>query len=216
MDVPETEVYIPLEFSVSQQGNARNYELRIPQGNYAVYGNIQWQSEMYATLRSGDYRTGYACWLSPSVFYVPMKSGQEKANVELSASEYFIEDEQFYALDIELLEKAANRLQAGTVMDSAQIENGRVQMKVQADEGQRLMLSVPHDRGWKILLNEKPVEPELFAGCMYTIVLEDGLNIIQMKYHTRYLGLGAWCTGLGLCIAALMGLRARKKNTRTV
>lgn len=212
----ETEVYIPLEFGVSQQDNVRNYELRIPQGNYAVYGNIRWQSEMYATLRSGDYRTGYSCWLSPSVFYVPMKSGQEHASVELSASEYFIEDEQFYALDIDLLEKVTNRLRAGSVMDSARIENGHVQIKVQADPGQRLMLSVPHDRGWRIFLNEKPVKPELFAGCMYTIVLEDGLNVIQMKYHTRYLELGACCTGLGLCVAAMMGMRARKKNARTV
>lgn len=208
----ETSLYVPIDFSVKEQENARVYELAIPQGNYAVYGNIQWQTEMYATIRTGDYRTGYSCWLSPSVFYVPTQEGQQSVSVELSAASYAIEDEQFYALDLDLLEKAASRLQAGSVMDSAQIENGRVRVEVQADAGQRLMLSVPHDRGWKILRNGKPVEPELFAGCMYTIVLEEGSNVIELKYRTRYLALGACCTGLGLCAAVLLWLRAKKKK----
>lgn len=209
----EIQLYVPLEYSVREQDGARIYELNVPDGHYALYGNIQWTSEMYASVRIGDYRTGYSCWLSPSVFYVPAQPGQERVSVELKAAQYAIDEEQFYALDLNLLADVTQRLRAGSVMDSTQIENGHVQAQVQAEAGQRLMLSVPLDRAWKVFRNGKQIEPELFAGCMYTIVLEDGENTVELEYHTRYLTAGMLCTLLGLCFAAVMCLyKGKKKN----
>ena len=49
---------------------------------------------------------------------------------------------------------------------------------------------------------------------MYTVVLESGLNVVELEYHTRFLMPGALCTGLGLCLTALIYLHNRRKNKK--
>ena len=74
-------LYRPLSYTCSSKGDSDSgtdqvYTLSVPEGNYALYGNIPWDSPMEnASLNVNDsYISRYSWWLSPSAFYIPAAS----------------------------------------------------------------------------------------------------------------------------------------------
>ncbi len=65
----EVVLYIPLTVSEEDADNVRIYTIELPEGSYAVYGNIVWSSYMNAYLAiNNSLYIGYSRWTSPSVF----------------------------------------------------------------------------------------------------------------------------------------------------
>ena len=217
----EVELYVPLEYRVVQEGNleentARTYSVSLKEGNYAVYGNIPWEYNLKATLKVNNvYETGYACWLSPSVFYIPVYGNEKNAVIDLkSPVSYAVKEneEQFYALDLDKLSVVTERISAGKA-DEISIKNGQASFKVAAEEGQKLYVSIPYDSGWKITRNGKEIETELFADCMYSIPLENGVNVIEMSYSIKYLGVGTVISVIGLlCLLSIVFADKKKAH----
>ncbi|MCD7806068.1 MAG: YfhO family protein [Lachnospiraceae bacterium] len=200
----EISLYIPLEYEISEVSDSgQTYTLYLPEGNYAVYGNLPWLSFMDAVLYVNDtYETAYARWLSPSVFYIPTDNGDQTATVVIKYEENRITEEQFYALDLDALSYAAGKLSSGAADDSL-IENGYAKFQVWAESGENLYLSIPYNVGWTITVNGEEVEPELFADCMMTIPLDEGFNTVEMKYRVPGLTAG---TGISLAVLVLLVL----------
>ena len=202
------ELYIPVEYSLSTSQNPENgeytytYRLTLPEGNYAIYGNIPWEYSKpnpMLNLNNRDHLV-YACWLSPSVFYIPTDLGDADAAVTLSGTFSLVENaERFYALDLDLLERAAKRLQSRPA-DLADIQNGHIMISTKAAAGDRLFLSVPYNRGWDIRLNGEKIKPELYADLFYTFPLQAGENLLEMRYSIPGLSLGILLSLLGLAL----------------
>lgn len=183
------------------------YKLSIPKGNYAVYGNLPWEQDMEGVLNvNGVYETGYAKWLSPSVFYIPVSEENLAAEVRLTAaSQLRVADVQFYVLDLDLMAQITKEL-TDAAAEEIQVENGYAKFRVDhAEPLEHLYLSIPYDNGWKIKVNGKSVQAEQFEGCMLSIPLQDGNNLIEMEYRIPYLKIGILFTIVGIVLFILFG-----------
>ena len=217
------ELYKPLDFSIIQNGDVSNgnpliYSVELPDGNYSVYGNIPWNSEINALINVNNvYNTSYSCWLSPSVFYIPVTNDNNtgRATIEVkSGISYDITygSEQFYALNLDLLKEISNVL-SKNIPDNIEISNGYVNIDTKAKKNQKLYLSVPFDNGWKIYLNGKEVSPGLVGECMYSVSLCEGNNNIKMVYKCKGLVLGTIVSIISIILIILLCFIQRRKIT---
>jgi len=204
------ELYIPLAY---ENINGTAYTVTVPEGNYAVYGNLPWNSYANAKLNvNGYYETTYAYWLSPAVFYIPTNTGDTTATITVSALYYDAFEknaEQFYALDLDKLAEVTKKLSLREA-SSIKLENGHVAIEIDASKGENLYLSIPYDTGWKVMLNGKEIETEMFGDCMYSIPLEEGKNIIEMTYSVKYATVGVVITIFAVAILAFVYYKEKK------
>lgn len=201
----QVNVYKPLDYKVTSRGDAETgtgakAQISIPDGNYAVYGNIPTNSDMNATLTVNDrYSTIYSCWGAPSVFNIPFTGNS--AEVELKSSTSYDMDYsamQFYGFDPDEM-KAVSEALAARSLKNFSMKNGYVSAVVNsATDGNYLFLSIPEDKGWTITNNGKEVTPDSIDGCLYMIRLHGGENRIEMRYHVPGLLIGAAVTLMGL------------------
>jgi uncharacterized membrane protein YfhO len=209
------EIYDSVEYEILQTGDidtdsSEIYRIKIPKGKVALYGNLPWNSYMDATITVNDnFLTAYSRWLSPSVFYIPTNTGDDEVTIEINAeSSYDIADIQFYALDLEKFQSITDQIASNSV-DSYEIKNGYVKAITHTAENENLYLAIPYDDGWTITVNGEIVEPELFGDCFYSIALESGDNIIEMRYHIQYLKAGILASILGILL--ILGLSKIEK-----
>ena len=208
-----TNLYIPLEYQMQNGENAKKdgektYLLSIPQGNYAIYGNLPWYYTGSGTPTlelNGSMEIEYNSWLSPSVFYIPTTTGETEARVTVKGNIYTAEGtEQFYALDLDLLGNVTEKIRTASAGVSAETENGHLKVSATAaGDGERLILTVPRDAGWKILKNGESVQPYVWEGLFYVFELNEGSNTIEMNYHVPFVREGAVISLLALVILAL-------------
>lgn len=220
----QVEIYKSLDYEIISKGNAEagtaaKMRISIPDGNYAVYGNIPTNSDLNATLTVNDrYSTIYSCWGAPSVFNIPFNGNS--AVVELkSSTSYDIDYDamQFYVLDLDEMKAVSDQL-ATRSLQNYSIKNGHVSAVVNAaKDGNYLFLSIPEDNGWTVTNNGKKVTPESIDGCLYMIRLHNGKNQIEMRYRAPGLIVGADITLTGLFGVILLWYfecRRGKRNTR--
>lgn len=162
----------------------------------------------------------YTTWLSPYVFYIPteMKSEDSTAVITITASGYdgiYPGEEQFYALDLDYLQTVSEILRTKAEhMSRSEITNQKACFEVEASEGEDLYVSIPHDNGWRITRNGEWLKVRLFGGCMYSIPLKEGKNVIEMTYHLPGLWVGILSTGIGVLLTFLgFWIEHRKKTS---
>lgn len=195
----ETELYEKVAYDRKQKDNTVTYTLEIPEGNFALYGNLPWNSTMNASICIDDSSFSYAVWLSPSVFYIPFDSEKEEQTVVLTAENLDLKEEQFYVLDLDELKRISEILAQGEV-ENLTLENGAVSCSVEADGDETLFLSVPYHSGWNIQVNGEKIEPKLFGDCLISIPLKSGGNEIEMVYHVPMLKVGILVSIFGIII----------------
>lgn len=204
-------LYKTVRFTKKQKGATMVYSLKLPDGNYAIYGNVPWNGNMESTIyKDNKMITAYSTWLSPSVFYIPTKNGEKTARLELRTTKGFhIKEEQFYALDLDLLQGVTKKIRAGEVKDIS-IKNGEISCNVQGNGNDQLLISFPYHRGWQVSRNGMPIKLEQFGDCLMVVPLQKGKNNIQMHYHVPLFKEGCIVSVLGL-IGILLYSRVRKQ-----
>ena len=222
----EVELYVPLQYDIQQTGDVKReqslvYRIMAPDGNYAVYGNLPWNSEMDAVLNvNNKYETSYSCWLSPSVFYIPVQSTDQNVLISVSSSTSYdmdVESAQFYALDVERLAEVTQELKDNNKVVDYQISNGYARINASAKgTGQSLYVTIPYDKGWTVKRNGEKISTELIGNCMYSIPLVDGDNEIIMEYQVPYLKLGILISVIGviLLIIQMLGISRLRSADR--
>lgn len=139
---------------------------------------------------NNSYDTAYARWASPSVFDIPVQDGEKEAKVVLTAQqEIAIGDTQFYALDLDTFKYVTDKLKSQSA-EMLKLNDTKVQIEVDAQEGEVLFTSIPMDDGWNITLNGKSVTPKLFSESLIMLSLEEGKNVIDMRYHIPGFSMG--------------------------
>ncbi len=209
------QLYSRIEYESETENNIRTYHLYIPEGNYAVYGNIPWGAEMDAKIHQEGYEDiFYSCWMSQSVFYIRNESNVREITISLEAKKGLnILDEQFYVLDLDLLKTVTEQI-SEKKESQLFIENGNVSCTVQGKKGENLFLSIPYSGGWTVTCNGQRIEPELFGDCLMSIPLEDGVNQIEMEYHIPYLVHGIIISVIGIALLAGYWAIQKKYNTK--
>lgn len=212
----DTNIYKPIDSHVTETDQGLVYTLDIPRGNYAIYANIPWYAPTSSKINlNGVYEMGYAMWLSPSALYVPIRSGDTNATVTIqtnSPDSFKLGEEQFYALNLDKLQKISDTLKTGTP-DVSVIEDGYAYFELTADDNEYLFTSIPADKNWAIKLNDQEITPELFADAFYIIPLSQGYNKIEMTYKIRTAIPGIAISFIGIISTSAIGLHdsLRKK-----
>lgn len=199
----EIELYEKIEFNKKTEENGAKviYEIDVPRGNYALYGNIVYNDSFTKTLNVNDvYSTAYNCWLAPGVFYIPTKEeGNAYIEVTSDAQINFEESELFYCLNLDKLKEVSDKINSNIVTDLS-INNGIVKCTVNGNEQESLFLSVANSDGWIVKLNGKKVEVQEFAECLVTVPLENGQNEIVLEYRIPGLMAGIIISFFGVAL----------------
>ena len=207
------ELYVPLRYERSED---YFYRIYIPEGRYAVYGNLPWgytSSETPILNVNGKMKINYNCWLSPSVFYIPTEIGAREATVKANGDMDLYEgEEQFYALDLNKLQEVTDKIRKEAGHIDYQLQNGRIHIETEpVEKGKALFLSVPADEGWSIQMNGKDIQPEIIGDIFYYFPLSPGVNQIEMNYHIPHLGIGIIFSLLGMT-GLLISLTIEKRK----
>lgn len=210
------EIYKKINFEKIESDDKKSvkYDIIIPDGNYTLYGNLPWSEIANEIINVNDtYTTAYACSTSPSVFYIPYEGNV--AFIEVSSeSQVSIADEQFYILDLNLLEEVTKEINANKT-SQLNIENNEITCKVQGKKDERVILLMAYSNGMTIWRNDEKMETKQIENCFITIPLVEGENNIKIKYDIPGLKIGAMITGLGIiALLTCMVLEKSKKRRK--
>lgn len=212
------ELYQPLAFTEDivedSGGYSATYDIGLPGEGYAIYGNILLEDQWIpSTLDVAGSDSGYSQWLAPSVFYIP----EGVSSVELRGIDGNVPLEaQFYALDLELLDRCISELRAGDWV-AVDYEGSKVTMEVDSTVGSRgIVTSIPYDESWTIEVNGVAVEPRDIAGGLQWIPVQPGTNEIRMRYHLRGGTFGLVVTFASVILLAAQSVFRSGKGPRRV
>ena len=206
-------LYRPVEIHTQTQDHTVTYTLTLPQGNFALYGNIPFiYGGNYLLDVNGAYTAGYGGWRSMSAFYIPTQHGDLTATVSVGTDEYQqFGQPQFYALDLDALEKVTEALSQNVIAVDG-LGTPAMSFRVERDASGYAFLSIPVAEGWRIRVNGKTVEPLALGDCLTVLPLEAGSNEISMDYHIPMLDMGIGCSVLGIGLLILWCFLEKRKN----
>ena len=205
-------IFIPLETEKSVSGNTITWNVKVPDGNVALYGNLKTEEEIPSTLQVGEEPpVAYSQWLSPTVFTIPCKEGESAVKITLTSENTFSADEEFYALDLDRLQELSAGIRKGEKkVSDFSLENGAMSCTVTAKEGEKLFLILPRTKGWNTYVNGEKTDTEEFAYCLTVIPLQEGENRIEMVYRVPNLRRGIAVTIAGIALLAIYEFACKK------
>lgn len=109
----------------------------------------------------------------------------------------------------EVLDILSENAMTGVTFDSTHV-NGEITLE---KEG-RLILSIPHEDGWTVLMDGEKVQPQLFGGTLMAFDLPAGSYTISMSYvpEGKYAGIAVSVVSIGIFVGILfIKRRAGKK-----
>lgn len=117
-----------------------------------------------------------------------------------------------YRLNLDAVEAAYQTLNAQT-MELTSFSDTKIAGKIQVEEAGRLIFSIADDDGWKLFVDGRETEPQIFGEGFISVSLEEGSHEIVLKYRTPGFVPGAAVSGG--CAAAfllLVWIRRRKRK----
>lgn len=146
-----------------------------------IYVNGNWagnyfSSETSGTLFLGDFKTGEMVTVTVTA------SGNEDISV-------------YYSRIVQLDKTLATSTLTGLATNEMKItkhKGGKLTGTISVASGQKVMTSIPYDKGWKIYVDGKPVSYETYAGTFLTFAASEGNHTIVMKYTSPGFMTGVW------------------------
>lgn len=133
----------------------------------------------------------------------PVKlTGKENDSLMLSA----------YRMNEETLDTVMTTLQKQTLtVDS--FDSSSVNGHIRVTDAGKLVLSIPYEPGWTLLLDGKEVEIERFADTFISVWLDEGSHTIELSYYPAGLKTGFAISGV--CVLILLAVVLKKRSCRT-
>lgn len=117
-----------------------------------------------------------------------------------------------YRMDVTVLEEALSVLSAQH-LENVNWESDRISGELSLVQGGRLILSVPYEDGWTVLINGREAERTTFGGCLMAFDLEPGQYTIEMHYVPVGRGAGLAVSGVSLVLFMAV-IIYRKRNCK--
>lgn len=148
------------------------------------YAGQFFEGDNYAIMNLGKYK----------------KDDKVRVRVTISndENEAFWLDELFYTFDFDSFKATAQDLKNNS-WNITDFDGNYVEGVVNAvDSNQVLMTTIPYENGWSITVNGKSVESTTSLGCLITVPLEKGKNVVKMKFSPNYFKLSVILSIVGL------------------
>lgn len=120
----------------------------------------------------------------------------------------------FCSLDEARFEAAVQDINTRGLQDAV-VENGYVSGRVEAQAGDILSTTLLYSEGWVVTVNGQPAETVTLFDCMLGIVLQSGINDIEMRYTVVGLksGIAVSCVTAAVFAGCMvLSLKKRKKR----
>lgn len=195
-------LYTPEKYTIhtNSDGTIRYILNSINKKDTQLYGNIIWSqnNDLHRINVNNIYSTGYAKWLSPSLFYIPTKTAQQSVTIGTNLHQNEINTQQFYALNLRKLKKVSKKIQQGS--QKLSFKNGNISGNVYSSRKSYLYSTISAEHGWTVKVNDKVVKPQIFAGTFMKLPIKAGNNKISMIYKIPYLKVGIFITILSITL----------------
>ncbi len=122
--------------------------------------------------------------------------------LETAKSEEEFATFKVYALDLKVLEEAISAL-GKTPLEITEHDSGYIRGDVTLKESGKLVVAVPMEKGWTLLVNGEEKEIETFKNTFIAVTLEAGSYDIELKFETPGLKAGIALSALSIVLLAL-------------
>lgn len=192
-------------------------QLDVPaaEGESLVYATMTSYPEAAAWNLSidGEYRCEYEDWLSYKTFYIGEGSLEHQVVFESYGAEAESYHIDVYRLNMDVFKDVIDELREREIQVQAW-EDGYVKGSYKAQEDGWVVLSIPCDVNWKVLVNGEEVAEQESAGAMMAVPVNEGENSIEMHYQIPGMKKGILLTGVSLVLWLLWYLGEQKNTIR--
>jgi len=143
--------------------------------------------------------------------------GECKAGDKVTFTNSKSEEIEFYVykMDLDVLDTAYETLNKQTMVLEKYTDTS-ISGHINVEEAGRLILSIPNENGWTLLVDGKEVLPEDFKEAFISVHLEEGEHTISLSYMTPGVEVGAlisiFCIVVAVTILIIGGKRGKKVN----
>lgn len=121
-----------------------------------------------------------------------------------------------WRMDEEVLEEALEVL-GEQHLEEVSYDDTHVSGRLELTGAGRLILSIPYEKGWTVLVNGEKTEPALVGECLMALDLEPGSYRIELEYVPYGLKQGILLSAVSILVfAGIMLLRRRKRYAKNV
>lgn len=120
-----------------------------------------------------------------------------------------------YIMEEAVLKEALSLLSEDSLTQIS-YDSTHVSGEITLEEEGRLILSIPYEKGWNVVLDGEKVQPELFGGTLMAFDLQAGHHTLSMSYipHGKYLGILISVVSIGLFAGIIIWGAKRKIHSR--
>lgn len=97
-------------------------------------------------------------------------------------------------------------------MENVRWGSDRLSGEITMKQAGRLILSIPYEEGWRVLINGKEAEGRLFGGCLMAFDLKPGEYEIEMRYVPAGTGAGIVVSIVSITVFAVVMLSRRRRQ----
>lgn len=177
-----------------------NYEFKTEQndGSSIIYFRFISVPDQTSFIRDGNQEELYATsWLTHNVLSLGNDNTEHSLKINnIGRASYEI---QFYSLDLNLFKSVINEIKQNSVTIN-NINDNKIKFTA---KGENILLTIPYDTSWQIMVNGEKVKPKKGANSLLVIPLSDGINNIEMTYTVKGRNLGIVCTIISILLFVL-------------
>lgn len=155
-------------------------------------------SETYGDLRKGSIL--YLGYLYKGDKMTLTNGDDEDMTPNVTASGYLLDEEVLRSVHAILSENC---------MQDVNYDSTHIEGRLSLEEPGRLILSVPYEKGWSVLVNGEEMEPVVFGESLLALDLEPGEYAIKLHYVPEGRNAGIWVS-IG-SIVAFVGVTILKR-----
>ena len=116
-----------------------------------------------------------------------------------------------YKMDTEVLDQVIAALSEES-LENVTYDSTHINGTIDLEEDGRLILSVPYEKGWTVILDGEETEPQLFGGTLMALDLTAGAHTIEMHYvpHGQNAGIALSFVSIAAFVAVIWYGRSGK------
>lgn len=202
----EVQLFTPCEVK-TEKINSLNYEFKTEKndGSSIIYFRFISVPDQTSFIRDGNQEELYATsWLTHNVLSLGNDNTEHSLKINnIGRASYEI---QFYSLDLNLFKSVINEIKQNSVTIN-NINDNKIKFTA---KGENILLTIPYDTSWQIMVNGEKVKPKKGANSLLVIPLSDGINNIEMTYTVKGRNLGIVCTIISILLFVLYCLFDKK------
>lgn len=205
----------------SSQEDGVAFTVKIPNEEHVMYGyieHIRKNADKVDICINGNPRTNYSRTTSYKIFQIEDREKESTSIVEAKgniSNKNEIEG-VFYYLDLEELDKVTTELKKNMFQVENYKEGSMSGIYNATNDGEKLLLTIPYDKGWKIKCNGEVVKADS-ERTFIVLEMKKGENVIEMRYVSPGVQVGTAISILAILLFALWQKAERKsRNSKDV